>query len=57
MTIIIEINIFIFLLGKTSLIAKFWKSKCLQNLDATFLKNDATNEEIQNAGAEMFQKR
>ena len=57
MTIIIEINIFIFLLGKTSLIAKFRKSKCLQNLAATFLKNDATKEEIQNAGVEIFQKK
>ena len=59
MTIILEINIFIFLLGKTSLIAKFRKSKCLQNLAvaATFLKNDATKEEIQNVGVEIFQKR
>ena len=57
MTIIIEINIFIFLLGKTSLIAKFRKSKCLENLAATFLKNDATKEEIQNAGVEIFQKK
>ena len=45
------------LLGKTSVITKFQKSRCLQNIAATFLKNSVTREEIGKAGVEMFKKR
>ena len=38
-------------------VAKFRKSRRLQNVAATFLKNSATREEIGKAGAEMFNKR
>ena len=40
-----------------SVVAKFRKSRRLQNVAATFLKNSATREEIGKAGAEMFNKR
>ena len=45
-----------YFIGKTSVITKFRKS-CLQNVAAIFLRNNATREEIEKAGVEMFQKR